>query len=70
MATKTAEQMLTVKRVAARLDVSELTVYRRIWAGEIRWTDTAPRGAKRRSIRVSESALAEYQQRQERGGAR
>jgi len=69
MAAKTADQLLTVKVVAARLSVGLVTAYRRIYSGELRWINVAPAGAKRASIRVAESALAEYQRRCERGGA-
>jgi hypothetical protein len=69
MAARTADQMLTMKQVAARLSVGLVTAYRRVYAGEIRWSNVAPAGAKRASIRVSESALAEYERRVERGGS-
>lgn len=69
MAAKTADQLLTMKQVAARLTVGLVTAYRRVYSGEIRWINVAPPGAKRASIRVSESALAEYERRNERGGA-
>lgn len=69
MAAKTADQQLTMKQVAARLEVGLVTAYRRVYSGEIRWVNVAPLGAKRASIRVTESALAEYQRKRERGGA-
>jgi len=61
-----AEQLLRLTEVAARLAVSAKTAQRRIYAGEIPWINVAPPGARRASIRVSESALADYQQRCQR----
>lgn len=69
MAAKTAEQLLTVKQFADRIAVSVVTAYRRVYGGEVRWINVAPAGAKRASIRVPESALADYLRRRERGGA-
>lgn len=68
MAARTADQLLTVKDVAARLSIGLATAYRRIYANEMRWTDVSAKGAKKAAIRVSESALADYLRRQERGG--
>lgn len=60
-----ADQLLTVKQVAARLSVGLQTAYRRIYADEIPWINVAGKGARRASIRVKESALAEYEDRRQ-----
>lgn len=51
--------MLTVADVAIRLQVSRMTVYRRIAAAEISTTNIAERG-KRPRLRVSEGAFSAY----------
>jgi predicted DNA-binding transcriptional regulator AlpA len=56
----TADQLLTMNAVADRLAISLRTAQRRISAGEIPWVNVAPPGARRASIRVAESAVAEY----------
>jgi excisionase family DNA binding protein len=64
----TADQLLTPKQAGDRLAVSYKTVQRRVYAGEIAWVNIAPAGARPR-IRISESALAAYERRQQRGPA-
>lgn len=60
MTTATAPRLLTIPQVAQRLgDVSRVTVYRRIAAGEISATNIGPRGG-RTLMRVSEAALDRY----------
>lgn len=66
MSTATAPHMLTVLDVAERLRTHKQTVYRLIYDGELKWTDLAKAGAKRRRIRVSETALMAYLSRRER----
>lgn len=63
-----AEQLLTLRQVADRLAVSFKTAQRRIYANVIPWVNVAPPGARRASIRVTETALAEYIERSTRGG--
>jgi len=63
---KAADQLLTLRDVAARLAIKPKTAQRRVYAGEIPWVNVAPAGARRASIRVSETALAEYEQRRQR----
>jgi predicted DNA-binding transcriptional regulator AlpA len=63
----TADQLLTMKQTAARLAVSLKTAYRRVYANEIPWVNVAPPGARRASIRVAESAVAEFIARHTRG---
>jgi hypothetical protein len=58
--TRTAEKMLTMNQVAARMEWSLRTAQRRVAAKELPYVDVAPVGARRASIRVPESALAEY----------
>lgn len=60
MTAPAAPHMLTVLDVADRLRTHKQTVYRLIYDGELKWTDLAKKGAKRRRIRVSESALSAY----------
>ena len=61
MATRTAEQMLTIPEVCGLMRWSRATTYRRIASGDLR---TVPAGVKGRTkTRVPESALAEYQNR-------
>lgn len=69
MATRTAEQLLTLRQVASLLGIGLKTAQRRVYSGEISWVNVASHGAKRASIRVRESAVAAYQDRQSRGGA-
>ena len=56
-----AEQMYTLREVAAIQRWGLATVYRRIHAGELRAVPTGVKG--RPKLRVPESALAEYQNR-------
>lgn len=60
MTTATAPRMLTVLDVAERLRTHKQTVYRLIYEGDLAWTDLAKKGAKRRRIRISETALIKY----------
>jgi excisionase family DNA binding protein len=61
-----ADQLLTMKQVAQRLSVGLMTAYRRVYDGEIAWVNVAGKNARRASIRVSESALAAYEERCQR----
>lgn len=63
-----ADQLLKLSAVAQRLSIGVKTAQRRVYAGEIEWINVAPPGAKRASIRVAESALVAYEQRQRRAG--
>ena len=58
--TADADQLLTMKKVADRLAVGLQTAYRRVYAGELPWVNVASPGARRASIRVAESAVAEF----------
>lgn len=59
------EHRLTVKQVAEQLGTGVLTVYRRIWAGEIEAIDMRMSTGERPTYRVNQSALDAYlQQRQ------
>lgn len=60
MTAPAAPNMLTVLDVAERLRTHKQTVYQLIYNGELPWTDLARKGAKRRRIRVSETALSKY----------
>ena len=53
-----ALRLLTVRQVAALLNCSEKTVYRRIWEKQL---EAVPFGS--RSLRVAPEALAEYKAR-------
>jgi len=66
MTAPTAPHMLTVLDVAQRLRTHKQTVYRLIYDGELAWTDLAKNGAKRRRIRISETALMKYLRSRER----
>lgn len=66
MSAATAPNMLTILEVAERLRIGKQTVYRLIWGGELGWTDISSKGAKRRRIRVSETALTKYLRSRER----
>lgn len=56
----TAERWLTVAEAAERIGMKPLSVYRRIWAGEIKAADMRMRGSDKASYRVAESALQKY----------
>lgn len=53
---------LTVKEVAERFGSGThiMTVYRRIWAGELAASDVRPKGSRKPEYRVAESALQQY----------
>lgn len=56
--------LLTVRQVAERLVLDPKTVYELVWSGELASTRVGPTG---RSIRVSETQLARYIERNARG---
>lgn len=56
-----AEKWFTVEAVAALGGFkSVMSVYRRIWSGELEALDIRPRGGKKAQYRITESAWAQY----------
>jgi excisionase family DNA binding protein len=65
-----ADQLLTVREAAARIRLHPRNVQRRVASGEIPWVNIAPADARRPTVRIRESALAEYLERRDRAGLR
>ncbi|MFE7870018.1 helix-turn-helix domain-containing protein [Micromonospora humida] len=53
-------RLLTVREVADLWGVDKQTVYRAIWAGDLRWVDLAAPGAKKARIRIRQSAAEQF----------
>lgn len=58
------DRRLSVPEVAKRLGIGRLSVYRRIWSGELVAEDLRQKTAKKATYRVCESELAAYLDRQ------
>lgn len=54
------ERRLTVKQVAEQLGTGVLSVYRRIWSGEIPAVDLRQPGKGKPTYRVAQSAVDAY----------
>ncbi|MFI6819771.1 helix-turn-helix domain-containing protein [Micromonospora sp. NPDC050187] len=54
------DRLLKVSEVADLWGVDKQTVYRAIWADEIRYVDLAAPGAKKARLRIRESAAERY----------
>lgn len=54
------ERDYNLKHAAELLDMSRVTVWRRVVSGEIEATDVRPKGSDKPIYRISESAIVAY----------